>query len=75
MNISFIKMDLEGSDMESLKGAKTTIISNKPTLAISIDHKPSHLVEIFKYLYELNPNFYFRIHNKVGTDAVLYAVG
>jgi FkbM family methyltransferase len=76
MNVSYIKMDLEGSEMEALKGAQNIIAANKPKLAVSLYHKQSHLVEIFDYLRQLNPSykFYFRIHTKVGSDAVLYAI-
>lgn len=74
--ITYIKMDLEGSELEALEGAINTIIKNKPKLAISLYHKPSHLIDIYKFISNLNLEykFYFRIHTKVGSDAVLYAV-
>ena len=74
--VTYIKMDLEGSEMDALKGAKSTILKNKPKLAISLYHKQAHLVDIFKFVSGLNLGykFYFRIHTKVGSDAVLYAV-
>ena len=76
IDVSFIKMDLEGSEMEALRGASEVIHNNKPKLAISLYHKRLHLVEIFEFLKHLNPayQFYFRIHTKVGSDAVLYAI-
>lgn len=74
--VTYIKMDLEGSELDALEGAKNTILKNKPKLAISIYHKCSHLVDIYKFLSGLNLEykFNFRIHTKVGSDAVLYAV-
>jgi FkbM family methyltransferase len=74
--VTYIKMDLEGSELDALEGAKNTILKNKPKLAISIYHKRSHLIDIYKFLSGLNLEykFYFRIHTKVGSDAVLYAV-
>jgi FkbM family methyltransferase len=74
--VTYIKMDLEGSELDALEGAKNTILKNKPKLAISIYHKRSHLVDIYKFVSGLNLEykFYFRIHTKVGSDAVLYAV-
>lgn len=74
--ITYIKMDLEGSELDALEGAKNTILKNKPKLAISIYHKRSHMVDIYKFVSRLNLKykFYFKIHTKVGSDAVLYAV-
>jgi len=74
--VTYIKMDLEGSEMHALKGAKSTILKNKPKLAISLYHNQSHLVDIYKFISGLNLGykFYFRIHTKVGSDVVLYAV-
>ncbi|MBM3402545.1 MAG: FkbM family methyltransferase [Bacteroidetes bacterium] len=76
VSVTYIKMDLEGSELDALEGAKNTILKNKPKLAISLYHKRSHLVDIYKFVSGLNLeyNFYFRIHTKVGSDAVLYAV-
>jgi FkbM family methyltransferase len=73
---TFIKMDVEGSELMALKGAAKTIQLNKPKLAISIYHKSDDLITIPKYLKELHPDykFYFRLHNKLGSDAILYAI-
>jgi FkbM family methyltransferase len=74
--ITYIKMDLEGSELVALEGARHTILNNKPKLAISIYHKPSDLINIYQYIKNLNLDykFYFRIHTTVGSDAVLYAI-
>ncbi len=76
MPVTYIKMDLEGSELDALEGAKNTILKNVPKLAISLYHKRSHLVDVYKFVSGLNLGykFYFRIHTKVGSDAVLYAV-
>ena len=73
---TFIKMDLEGAELDALIGAENIIKNMRPKMAISIYHKQSHLTDIFKFInnFDLNYNFYFRIHTKVGTDAVLYAI-
>jgi FkbM family methyltransferase len=74
--VTYIKMDLEGSELVALEGAINTIIKNKPKLAISIYHKPSDLINIYQHIKHLNLGykFYFRIHTAVGSDAVLYAI-
>lgn len=74
---TFIKMDIEGVELEALKGSKQTIISNKPKLAICIYHKKEHLTEILLYIKSLRPDykFYMRQHSKVSSaELVLYAV-
>lgn len=74
--VTYIKMDLEGSELVALEGAFNIILKNKPKLAISIYHKPSDLINIYLFIKNMNLgyNFYFRIHTKVGSDAVLYAI-
>lgn len=76
IQVTYIKMDLEGSELVALEGAKHTILKNKPKLAISIYHKPSDLINIYLYIKNMNLDykFYFRIHTTVGSDAVLYAI-
>lgn len=74
--ITMIKMDIEGSELEALKGAKKTIQRNKPKLAICIYHKPEDMTDIPLYIKELVPEYklYIRHHSNFGTETVLYAV-
>ncbi len=74
--VSFIKMDVEGSEMEALKGAKNTIITYRPKLAISVYHKPEDILQIPLYLQSLVPNykFYIRHYSNYTIETVLYAI-
>lgn len=74
--VTFIKMDIEGSEKETLEGAETVIRQNKPTLAISVYHKPEDIFEIPAYLLKLVPTykFYLRHYTLREWDTVLYAV-
>lgn len=74
--VSFIKMDIEGAELEALKGSENTIIKYTPTLAICIYHKPSDYLDIFKYIREINPKykFFIRHHEDFYAETVLYAV-
>jgi FkbM family methyltransferase len=52
--ITFIKMNIEGAEMDALEGAKKTIINWGPKLAISAYHKASDLRNICKKIKEFN---------------------
>ncbi len=72
--ITFIKMDIEGAEIEALKGAKNVIMNQKPKLAICIYHKPEHLFEIPLLIHEFVPEykFYIRHHSDTLSETVLY---
>lgn len=74
--VGFIKMDIEGSEMNALEGAKNTIIKQHPILAISIYHKKSDIWKIPNYVLKLNPDykFYIRHYSASFGDTVLYAI-
>lgn len=55
--IDFIKLDIEGAELETLKGAISTIKKYKPKLAICVYHKKSDLWEIPKFLKEVLPEY------------------
>ncbi|QHI72056.1 FkbM family methyltransferase [Aminipila terrae] len=75
-DISFIKMDVEGAELEALEGAKNTIQQFKPKLAICVYHKVEHHWEIPLYIKNLNPKYkiFMRHHNLMGIETVCYAV-
>lgn len=72
--IDFIKMDIEGSELEALKGAEKTILKFRPKLAISVYHSFTDYYEIPLFLSKMlnNYEFYFD-HFKVGRgESVLF---
>ena len=78
--ISFIKMDIEGFELDALEGAKNHIILEKPKLAICVYHKPDDLWKIPEYILQLDHSYrlYLRQY-KYGDgqnpwESVLYAV-
>jgi FkbM family methyltransferase len=72
---TFIKMDIEGAEIDALYGAKKTIMRNKPKLAISIYHMDEHLYEIPLLIHEWVPEYrlYIRHHSNNKADTVVYA--
>lgn len=73
---TFIKMDIEGAEMEALQGAKETIMRNHPKLAVCIYHSDEDMIRIAQYIHSLVPEYrlYVRHHTKREHETVLYAV-
>lgn len=74
--ITFIKLDIEGAELEALKGARETILKYKPKLAIAIYHKHDDLWRIPLWIKQLVPEYklYIRHHSYACDDTVLYAI-
>lgn len=73
--VSFIKMDIEGAELNALKGASKIIKRDKPMCAICVYHRPGDLLSIMKYLYQLVPQYKFAIrqYSNIFCETVLYA--
>ena len=73
---TFIKMDIEGAEMEALKGARGIIENTRPRLAISVYHKPEDMVDIMDYILRINPDYklYLRHYSSCCWETVLYAL-
>lgn len=72
--ITYIKMDIEGSEYAALHGAERIIRNCKPRLAISIYHCGEDYYRIPLYLKSLVPEYKFAVrhHNKNHCDTDLY---
>ena len=58
-SVDFIKLDVEGAELEVLKGARTTISRWKPILAVSAYHKPDDFWVLINFIKELRPDYEF----------------
>ncbi len=74
--VTFIKMDIEGLELQALEGAKDLIKEYRPKLAISVYHKTDDIVEIPKFVQNLNLDYtlYLRHHSWYTGETVLYAI-
>ncbi len=74
---SFIKMDVEGAELNALRGAELTIRNHAPVLAISVYHKPEDLLTIPQFVQSVSAGykFYLRAHHpELAFELVLYAI-
>lgn len=68
-----IKMDIEGSGLDALEGARKTIRTHQPNLMISAYHKFADLWEIPKTILTIAPYcFYLGHHSDAAVETVLY---
>ncbi len=74
--VTFIKMDIEGFEMQALHGARRIIQTHKPKLAICVYHKFSDFLDIPRFILSLDVGYriYLRHHSYYMGETVLYAV-
>ena len=61
--LDFIKMDIEGAEIEALKGAEASIRHFKPKLAICLYHRLSDFHDIPRLLSNLDLGYVFHIRH------------
>ena len=73
---TFIKLDIEGFEIDALHGARETIRRHAPILAVCVYHLQDHLWKIPLLLRAWRDDyaFFLRPHNEEGWDLVCYAV-
>lgn len=73
---NIIKLDVEGAEKEALLGLEKTIKMHKPTLCVSVYHKPEDLFELPQLIdsWKLGYRFHVRIHEYNTFGVVLYCV-
>ncbi len=74
--VDFIKMDIEGAELNALKGAEHSIREFYPKLAISLYHSIEDFSTIPRYLASLGRNYkyYLEHHTIYENETVLFAV-
>jgi FkbM family methyltransferase len=74
--ITFIKMDIEGSEIDAINGGIKTLKFVKPTLSICLYHKMNDLWEIPLLIKSIQPDYkiYLRQYEYTLYDTVCYAI-
>lgn len=69
-------MDIEGAEMEALKGAENILKRDKPKLAICLYHKREDMWEIPYLIKSIKPEykFFIRHYSNYEGETVLYAI-
>jgi len=57
--INFIKMDIEGAEVDAIYGAKKVIAEHHPKMAICVYHDYSHYKRIKQTIKNINPHYRF----------------
>ena len=68
----YIKMDIEGAEMDALYGAQDIIKKYHPYLAICLYHRKNDLVDIPLYVKSLYSNY--RIYLRGGYHTIMWAI-
>jgi FkbM family methyltransferase len=74
--LSYLKADMEGYEMQLLRGASRTIARLGPKVAITTYHNPGHADEIEAFLRDLVPSYRFLrkgVESKTGAPVMLHA--
>ena len=73
---TFIKMDIEGYELEALEGARRSIQTHRPILSICVYHRQDDLWRIPLLIHTLVEDYrlFLRPHEADGKELVCYAV-
>ncbi|MCA1652897.1 MAG: FkbM family methyltransferase [Sphingomonadales bacterium] len=74
--VNLVKLDVEGAEIETLKGMERIVRAQKPNLLLSAYHTPGHLYEIADLIagWELGYRFHLRVHEYNTFGVVLYCL-
>ena len=71
--VDYIKLDIEGAELDMLHGAVKTISRWKPKMAISAYHKPEDLWTLATYVKSIRPDYKFQFRH-YRTDCTNYVL-
>lgn len=74
--VTYVKMNIEGAEIDALAGARAAIRRELPRLALSVYHRPSDLWRIPEMVRQFSAGYdlYLRQHDGGIIETVLYAI-
>lgn len=74
--VDFIKMDVEGAELEVLKGAAHTLRTQRPRLALAMYHRPDDLAVLPAFVASLGLEYhwYLQCSTMTDVDTILFGV-
>ena len=74
-DVNVVKLDVEGAEIETLKGMRKIIEARRPALLVSAYHRPDHLYAIIALIesWKLDYRFHLRVHEFNTFGTVVYA--
>lgn len=74
--VNLLKLDVEGAEIETLRGMERIIRAQRPNLLLSAYHTPGHLFEIADLVadWDLGYRFHLRVHEYNTFGVVLYCL-
>lgn len=73
--VSFIKLDVEGFELQALKGAEKTVRRCRPRMAVCAYHRLGDLLELPQWILDVDPSYQMRLrmYSNEYLEIVLYA--
>lgn len=62
--VDFIKLDVEGAELDVLHGARETLRTMRPRMAIALYHKPGDVYDIPNWIKEQDPSYKFCVEHR-----------
>lgn len=74
--VGFIKLDLEGVEVQALHGMRRHIVEDAPKLAVAVYHHPSDFWRVPQYILGLRSDYavYLRHYTESWTETVAYFI-
>jgi len=73
---TYLKIDVEGADLDLLYGAQETIWACRPRIAVAIYHNDEHMIRIPEAIHEIRPDYrlYVRHYSCLEGETILYCL-
>jgi FkbM family methyltransferase len=75
-HVDFVKLDIEGSEADALRGGKNLLKRCRPVMSMAMYHRPGDMWELPLLVNQLvdDYKFYIRQHDNNSFEAVFYAI-